>query len=770
MSGPTTLNFRLLARLPRSGGTWQLGRCATEMPLETGGRGVALLCVQGDSVARAVVLAEGEPTTADWAQLVHDAMRSSVPPCKPGLPAVLRIRDDSAAAALGKLVAPLKIRVESRGDFSSLDKAANRLGESLATAGTVELPDFDRALFAAAAAFARARPWTLITGEPEFALKTKITGWSDPVAVILGQAGETFGLAVYREDRFVPRSWAEDGGSHALDTVDSVVVLLDDDPEQGTLKRALRHGYELEPDWMPTFLRTIPGRGPALLGAPDHARLLTLAMRAVVAWIERFHESGDLVSSLAMFNDQVVCRLANVDTFRATAREQGDDDVHERRDLDDTTPLFEADEPLPPIPKTTDLATRARAWHALDTLMMDRALQTAPEPFLRSMDSTVQMISDGNDEHRGWPLPWFVHHVRVDAVGARLSEWIAVRCDDANVHTWLDANAVALTSIWQVRRIEADVGVELADALGKLRFFVYDRGLSRSLPPNALVFARIVNVDGLHVVVGCHPVPLPPMVLASLIEGLKAARKHAGVAKLAAVEASPFSGERFALLAHAWMGAVDIVTTQQPNPILQNTDGDPLLMTIDRFALTSGREDEVRSALLDLQGAEDDDEDGVVFARHAKAGKRKAGELDDTIIGRARFEGTKLTLETNSAKRADALRKRVESKCGGALRFLARTHQDPMSSALDGMKSVQPQPEPSPEMLDAMRSFRLNHMQRWLDEEIPALQGKTPRQAVKDRKLRPRLVALIEEIEYSEARLPVEQRIDLGFLRKKLGL
>jgi hypothetical protein len=57
----------------------------------------------------------------------------------------------------------------------------------------------------------------------------------------------------------------------------------------------------------------------------------------------------------------------------------------------------------------------------------------------------------------------------------------------------------------------------------------------------------------------------------------------------------------------------------------------------------------------------------------------------------------------------------------------------------------------------------------WLDTEVPALDGHTPRQAARDKRLRPRLRALLVDIENQVARINDAPR-DLAWMWKELGL
>ena len=59
----------------------------------------------------------------------------------------------------------------------------------------------------------------------------------------------------------------------------------------------------------------------------------------------------------------------------------------------------------------------------------------------------------------------------------------------------------------------------------------------------------------------------------------------------------------------------------------------------------------------------------------------------------------------------------------------------------------------------------------WLDLEVPALDGATPRAAAMNRRLRPRLVELLVDIENRQARLALQgQGRDTTWMWDELGL
>jgi hypothetical protein len=73
---------------------------------------------------------------------------------------------------------------------------------------------------------------------------------------------------------------------------------------------------------------------------------------------------------------------------------------------------------------------------------------------------------------------------------------------------------------------------------------------------------------------------------------------------------------------------------------------------------------------------------------------------------------------------------------------------------------------------EIVRAFYEQHGRRWLDEPIPALGGRTPREAARVRAGRSRLVALLQEFENLSARQRQAGRpaYDFGWMWAELGL
>jgi hypothetical protein len=162
-----------------------------------------------------------------------------------------------------------------------------------------------------------------------------------------------------------------------------------------------------------------------------------------------------------------------------------------------------------------------------------------------------------------------------------------------------------------------------------------------------------------------------------------------------------------------------------------------------------------------------DDDAAFVFT---VPGNRKHASWDNTIVGRAELGAASLRLETNSIARADRLRARVEEACGGLLRHRARTHEDPQSKQRSRPGPPAAERPLPPEAAQLALDFKARHYAAWLDEPIPALSGRTPRQAASSAQGRAALDVLLKEMEQWEAAGDAASAYDVTQLRRKLGL
>ncbi len=116
--------------------------------------------------------------------------------------------------------------------------------------------------------------------------------------------------------------------------------------------------------------------------------------------------------------------------------------------------------------------------------------------------------------------------------------------------------------------------------------------------------------------------------------------------------------------------------------------------------------------------------------------------------------GEFLILKTNSTERAETGREALATHLGALVGSPLTSHQ-----GLEKMLEDRPEPprsaEPDlpPEVAEqAIHAYLDDHYRRTLDDSLPILDGRTPRQAVKTKKGRAQVVDWLKQLENSEFR------------------
>jgi hypothetical protein len=377
-------------------------------------------------------------------------------------------------------------------------------------------------------------------------------------------------------------------------------------------------------------------------------------------------------------------------------------------------------------------------------------------------------------------IPWALFHCpvseSVESVARLMVQEPRLRLPDAQLSVLL-AQLETQLSIWEVTAIEPGVGIALSDLLTGATAFAHEIKASHSASVHLAILARVVTVNDVSFIAGLHPYPLTPRFADRAVTAMR---------KYFRVRTRPVKADKlrdpFAQLdmLNVWR---ELAELQQTPPGMTNTDGDPLVLITDRFDFPSAKRSAVLAALGDLAGAGpviQDDQGTEIIITKTSASAHTSGSapktpFDETVVARIEILKTHLLVETNSTARADTIKTAITAALGGLVRFRIRDEADVqglMEDARQARESGQapPAPEQSPEMDGVMREFREQYMQRWLDDNIPALGGLTPRQAAADPKHHAALKALLRDVEYHEHRLPKAQQYDMLKLRKQLGM
>lgn len=405
--------------------------------------------------------------------------------------------------------------------------------------------------------------------------------------------------------------------------------------------------------------------------------------------------------------------------------------------------------------------------HALDERLVPQMRRYAKQRFGGAWARAADDFADAAQSVQLFG-PWSLYCFEVEGrpiVGWFLDERAARL--DAGERAWLLAQQRAWMSIWEVLAVEPGKSVTVRDLLSGERRCVHEVRGSAVLAQRHAILGRVVDHEGISVFCGIHPRPLPPFETAEVLRRARSKlRRQSAVPleKLRKVALGRFLVARWEEAAH------ELDSRRQLLPRLSNTDGEDVLFTTDHFTIQPGGRAEVETRLRALEGMQPPEESGEHSFMFLRPGNAMHKDWETTVVGSAWVSEGALKLEANSIARANELRRRIEEACTGLLRHRARDHSDPLALR---QRSTPHEPEvelPREERQQLVRELKERHYADWLDQPVPALEGKTPRAAARTKRGRAQVDLLLRQLEHLESRLPAAERFAVSGLRNSLGL
>ncbi|MEE8398277.1 MAG: SEC-C metal-binding domain-containing protein [Desulfobacterales bacterium] len=323
----------------------------------------------------------------------------------------------------------------------------------------------------------------------------------------------------------------------------------------------------------------------------------------------------------------------------------------------------------------------------------------------------------------------------------------------------IDATTRQPFSFYEVVSCEPGHGYRLRDIFRGTETDVLEKMGSENTQPGSIMIARIVRVDHVTMVVGCGTIVIPPGMKPAIID----------LRRMILSENDPVTSEVLndydIEIRELYL---DICESLSRSPQLQNTDGDPLMFHTLHYDL-----DDPETAFQELSGLSVMEtpveiletavlgEKGQIVqveVSWTRRGYKKNSALESTLLGRLMINGTALRAEINSEARAKALRKEIKKRLGNHARYKTTEIQSPeaMMSRQEG-EAESPDEGRShdelmqiPEVRQHMEDMLNAHWEDWVDHEIPALGGQTPREAVKTADGRESVEALLLDAERHE--------------------
>ena len=395
---------------------------------------------------------------------------------------------------------------------------------------------------------------------------------------------------------------------------------------------------------------------------------------------------------------------------------------------------------------------------------------------------------DFRDLHLGEQLlvEWSLFHHRIK--GITFAEFLLADPMPGmppRMRSFIDAQRQGWLSIWEVESIERGRHFTARDHLSGAVRRVEDVKASESLTPHAMVLGRIVEWDGKTQFWGVYAQPLPPHAGFPVVDALRRKLKigRAGHAPLPLLRSDRTGRYMIA----QWEQAIEELDAARRNPPhMVTAEGEPVILCTITYEFDAARRGDIAAALErmeavtpPLESERKTPEWRYAILDPARAGDRALGP-GNRMLGELLLRSRELELVTNARERCTRIEARLASAAGQWLREKGRREIDPRADYAARMeaagedKGARPgarlESVPPPEILQVMREHKEKHYRGWVEESIPALGGKTPRQAVRDAHGREQLDRLLRDMEYMESRAPEWERFDFGVIRRELGL
>jgi hypothetical protein len=375
-----------------------------------------------------------------------------------------------------------------------------------------------------------------------------------------------------------------------------------------------------------------------------------------------------------------------------------------------------------------------------------------------------EFFGDGPVEHDQMPfIDWMMH------------DWVPPRLGHTIMREYLlkhgaglapqerelvEAWSLSYVGLYEVREVTVGSGLEVKDLVTGDVFFVHDVSLSKKLVRWDGLLARVVPGERGHEFSGVG-IAVPRNQLEPMRAWMEEDRLRTGLPWPEYLKRNlPRIRRQPEKLHTEWVESLQ----------LSNTDGEEILFSKAVYRVAN--HETITTALRSCPEINEDDE-----GKHYTWLRGAAGEKGNTVLGNIRVEGAELVFESNSKKRHERGKRMLAELAGPALKHLRdefTTQREMKRRAANEPRAAEPvKDEIPPEVRHKLiTEYMEQHTAKWPDMAIPALDGNTPRQAVKTAVGRLKVAALLRDFENLEGhkRQTGEPYCDVARIRAELGL
>jgi hypothetical protein len=349
---------------------------------------------------------------------------------------------------------------------------------------------------------------------------------------------------------------------------------------------------------------------------------------------------------------------------------------------------------------------------------------------------------------------------------------------------YIEQCCVVSFSFFDIVSVRPGDGFLLRNILTGEECYATEHSGSTQAQAGEIIFGKLVKVDHVAILEASAPIFLPPIDKFAILELRK---------ELCARE-NPPSHALLRKYEHEMLAIYHEVYDRlfnAPMPSVCNTDGDAVEFQKLVYDIPSPQAAFSALKQLYINSTEDELLEDAEFNAAGelrriefpwlKKGNARQKSWDNTVLGHIRINDRQLTVEVNSDKRAQQFQKQIKkllpearyktSVIESPQAMLAHMQDEGENAQIRQQREEQEELNNNPEVREKIMEFMREHYSQWPHEKIPALNGKTPLQAIKTEDGREKVEALLRDFELriTNSNLPIDLSI-FDELRERLGL
>lgn len=320
---------------------------------------------------------------------------------------------------------------------------------------------------------------------------------------------------------------------------------------------------------------------------------------------------------------------------------------------------------------------------------------------------------------------------------------------------------------FEVIAVVPDTTIRVKDLLTSIEYNVMEKSGSHFVKQGDLVFAKLINMQNINVFESLAPIAIQPRFKLDIVKHLQSLNKNENVEL-----------QHIDLFLNIYDRLLNPV-----KPTFTNTDGHLLIPHKLIFDIESPSKifDSIHSLCFEetkkelFNSAIFDKAKNIIKIEFPWLGRgnKTNKQWTNTVLGRIDIEGKRMIVEVNSKERADHFLKILKDLKAEGWK-LKSTLIESIEQQLKTVPASQNTLMDNPEILNLMEKNIQAHWENWIDMKLPALGNKKPKDAIKTKKGKALVDALICDFERSAIDRPIHgqtietfkaPRIRLGLLQ-----